>query len=65
MCHHSMSLDYIQVTSMIMSAVVLILLVITNYFVEKALLREKERMAKDRLNIEDIYQELEALKKRD
>ncbi|HHD82389.1 MAG TPA: hypothetical protein ENK82_06800 [Campylobacterales bacterium] len=60
-----MSLDYIKITSMIMSTLTLILLVISNYFIEKALLKEREKVAKERLNIEDIHQELEALKKRD
>jgi len=65
MCHHKLSLEYIHLTSMIMSTIVLVLLVITNHYVQKTLLKEKERMAKERLNIEDIHLELEALKKRD
>jgi uncharacterized membrane protein len=65
MCHHTLSLEYIRLTSMIMSIIVFILLVITNYYTEKALRKEQERIKRDRLNIEDIHAELEALKKRD
>ena len=62
MCYEKQSLNYIQLTSMSMSAIALILFVITNYYSQKRLLKEKERMASDRLNIEQIHAELEALK---
>jgi len=55
-------LIYIKLTSMSMSAISVILYVITNYYEEKRLLREKEKLAKERLNIEEIHAELEALK---
>ena len=55
-------LIYIKLTSMSMSAISLILYVITKYYGEKRVLREKERLATDRLNIEEIHAELEALK---
>jgi len=62
MCYDELSLRYIQLTSMSMSAISLILFVITNYYGEKRVLREKEKLATDRLNIEEIHAELEALK---
>ena len=62
MCYNELSLNYIQLTSMSMSAITLILFVITNYYGEKRILREKEKLATDRLNIEQIHAELEALK---
>jgi hypothetical protein len=62
MCYDKLSLNYIQLTSMSMSAIALILLVISNYYGEKRILREKEKLATDRLNIEQIHAELEALK---
>jgi hypothetical protein len=65
MCYHKLSLDYIQLTSMTMSTLSLILLVVVNHFVQKKILEEQERIARDRLNIENIYEELEALKNRD
>jgi len=57
-----LTLPFIQLTSMTMSAISLILYVITKYYGEKRVLREKERLATDRLNIEEIHAELEALK---
>lgn len=65
MCYHQLSLDYIRLNSMIMSTLSLTLLVIVNHFVQKRLLEEQKRIARDRLNIENIHAELEALKKRD
>jgi len=62
MCYDKLSLNYIQLTSMTMSALSLILFVIAKYYGEKRVLREKERLATDRLNIEEIHAELEALK---
>jgi hypothetical protein len=47
---------------MSMSAISIILFIITNYYEEKRLLKEKEKLAKERLNIEKIHAELEALK---
>jgi len=55
-------LIYIKLTSMSMSAISIILFIISNYYEEKRLLREKEKLAKERLNIEEIHAELEALK---
>lgn len=57
-----LTLIYIQLTSMSMSAISIILFIITNYYEEKRLLKEKEKLAKERLNIEKIHAELEALK---
>jgi len=62
LCHDKLSLSYIQLTSMSMSAISLILFIITNYYTEKKLLEEKEKLENDRLNIEEIHAELEALK---
>jgi len=55
-------LIYIQLTSMTMSAISIILFIIANYYEERRLLREREKLAKERLNIEEIHAELEALK---
>lgn len=61
-CKESLSLEYIQLTSMIASSISLILLVFSNYYTQKRTLMEKERIATERLNIEKIHAELEALK---
>jgi len=63
LCSERVSLQYIQLTSMNMALLSLILLVTSNYYAEKKLLKEKERVASDRLVIEEIHAELEALKK--
>ncbi|CAA6805296.1 MAG: Unknown protein [uncultured Sulfurovum sp.] len=62
MCYSELSLTYIQLTSMITSAIALILFILTNYYAQKTMLKEKEKIASDRLNIEQIHAELEALK---
>ena len=62
MCYDELSINYIQLTSMSMSAIALILFVISNYYGEKRILKEKEKLASERLNIEEIHAELEALK---
>ena len=62
MCTDELSLNYIQLTSMSMSAIALILFVISHYYTEKRILKEKEQRASDRLNIEQIHAELEALR---
>jgi len=62
MCYDELSINYIQLTSMSISAIALILFVISNYYEEKRILREKEKLATDRLNIEQIHAELEALR---
>ena len=62
MCYEHYSLNYIQLTSLISSAITLILFVISNYFAEKHMLLAKEKLAVERLNIEQIHAELEALK---
>lgn len=62
MCDNQLGLSYIQLTSMITSAIALILFIITNHYAQKTILKEKEKIASDRLNIEQIHAELEALK---
>lgn len=62
MCYEKQSLDYIKLTSMISATIALILLVVSNYYTQKKLLEKKEKLARDRLNIEEIHAELEALK---
>jgi hypothetical protein len=47
---------------MFASTIAITLFVITNYYAQKNLLKEKEKLASDRLNIEEIHAELEALK---
>ena len=63
MCKDSLSLQYIQLTSMNTATLSLLLLIISNYYTEKKILKEKERLATDRLTIQEIHAELEALKK--
>ena len=63
MCEESLSLQYIQLTSMNTTALSLLLFIISNHYTEKKILKEKERLASDRLTIEEIHAELEALKK--
>jgi len=60
--HKALMLDYIQLTSMSTATISLILFVIANHYAQKSLLRRKEKEARDRLNIESIHAELEALK---
>lgn len=62
MCQEELSLNYIQLTSMFASSISIILFIISNYYAEKNLLKEREKLASDRLNIEEIHAELEALK---
>ena len=62
MCQEKLSLNYIQLTSMFASSISIILFIISNYYAEKNLLKEREKLASDRLNIEEIHAELEALK---
>ena len=62
LCYDELSLSYVQLTSMLASVITLILFVITNYYNQKRLLKERERVATDRLNIEQIHAELEALR---
>ena len=45
MCYHELSLNYIQLTSMLASIIALILFLISNYFGQKRLLKEKEKVA--------------------
>jgi len=64
MCQEEpLGLKYIQLTSMTSSALALILFLISNHFTNKFIMKEKERVTKERLNIETIHAELEALKK--
>jgi hypothetical protein len=58
----NLPLIYIELTSMTMSAISIILFIIANYYEERRLLREREKLAKERLTIEEIHAELEALK---
>ncbi|CAA6814903.1 MAG: Unknown protein [uncultured Sulfurovum sp.] len=62
MCTDELSSKYIELTSMSMSAIALLLFVTTNHYTEKRILKKKEKEAMDRLNIEQIHAELEALK---
>ena len=63
MCQEEeLSRNYIQLTSMVASTISLILFIITNYYTEKKILQEREKLATDRLNIEQIHAELEALR---
>jgi len=62
MCLDELSLDYIKLTSMITSGISLILFIISDYYTKKAFLKEKERLATDRLNMNKILEELERLK---
>jgi uncharacterized membrane protein len=61
-CEDECSLNYIQLTSLIASAISIVLYVISSYFSAKYLRLEQERFETERLNIERIHNELEALK---
>ncbi len=62
MCEEKLSINYIQLTSMLMSALSLLTFAIANYYTEKKILAEKKRIETERKNIEEIHAELEALK---
>jgi len=62
MCENKLSLNFIQLTSMIASSITLILFMVSSHYAQKRILLEKERIASDRLNIASIHAELEALK---
>ena len=61
-CNEGLTLNFIQLTSLIASAISIVSYVISSYFEAKHLRLEKERMETERLNIEKIHNELEALK---
>jgi len=61
-CENSLSLNYIQLTSMVASSITLILFIITNYYTQRNIRLEKERVTNDRQNIDNIHAELEALR---
>ena len=62
-CQEELSVKYIQLTSILTATFSIIIFAISNYYIEKKILAEKERIAAERLNIEEIHAELEALKK--
>jgi len=57
-----LTIQYIQLTALISVAITLILLVISNYYAQKDILKKKEKLATDRLTIDSIHEELERLK---
>ena len=61
-CESPLSLNYIQLTSMVASSITLILFIITNYYTQQNIRLEKERVKNDRQNIDNIHAELEALR---
>ena len=63
MCEEELSINYIQLISMLTSAFSVIIFAIANYHIEKKLSAERKRIATERLNIEEIHAELEALRK--
>jgi len=58
-----LTINFIQLSSMITSALSILIFAIANHYTEKKILAEKKRIATDRLNIEEIHAELEALLK--
>ena len=58
-----LTMNYIQLTSVITATFSIIIFAIANYYTEKRILAEKERIEADRLNIEKIHAEIEALQK--
>jgi len=58
----SLPIQQIQLTSIIATLISLILLIISHYYTQKRLAEEQKKIKLDRLNIEQIHQELEALK---
>ena len=63
MCEEKLTLNYIQLTSMFSASFSIIVFIITNYYTEKKILAERKRIASERLNIEKIHAEIEALQK--
>ena len=63
MCEEELTINYIQLTSMLTAAFSILIFAIANHYTEKKILAENERIATDRLNIEEIHAELEALQK--
>jgi len=61
-CTEELTLNFVKLTSLIASAISIILYVISSYFAIKYMRIERERMENERLNIEKIHNELEALK---
>jgi len=57
-----LSIKHIQLTLIVASSISIILYLITNYYTKKSILKEKEKLKRDRLNIEEIHAELEELK---
>ena len=56
------TLPYIQLTSLVSSIITLILFIISNYYMQKEILKKNEKLATDRLTIDSIHEELERLK---
>ncbi len=63
MCKEELSIHYIQLTSMLTAAFSILISAIANYYTEKKILEEKKRIEAERLNIEEIHAELQALLK--
>ena len=55
-------LDYIQLSSMFASSISIILFVISSYYAKKRFIIAQKKLKMDRHNIEQIHNELEALK---
>ncbi len=56
-----LSIDYIQLTSIITATFSVLIFGITNYYTEKKILVERKRIEAERLNIEKIHAELQSL----
>lgn len=59
----SIPMNYIQLSSMFASAISIILFVITSYYAKKHFTIAQKKLEMERRNIEQIHNELEALKK--
>ena len=59
----TIKIAYIQLPAMFTSAMAIILFIITSYYAKKNLLIAIKKLERERRNIEQIHNELEALKK--
>ncbi len=60
-CEEELTIKFIQLTSMIASALSVLIFAIANNYTEKKILAEKKQMELDRLNMEQIHAELKSL----
>jgi len=60
--HHDFSIQFVQILLMVIASLALIGLLVSNYYIQKIQLVRQIKEAENRLNIEIIHAELEALR---